>query len=749
MALIDDVTGVCRRLAPLGWHPMMLKHGLDITAADLRAELTKELPQIDRTIPGFEDFAAEGRRGIEAGNPARSLLYHALASPNVVGLGDGTDALKGFPSLAELDLVENYVFGIKAPSLAELRARAQGALLAVVVFASEYRPAPETVQRKHADLCFSRTGVARVGTLAADYDPAGRGFQPFADDPHAIRVLPSRFSAYVAMQRKGDGPAYGPMQFELRKSQPERFQTGPDTDRLFWVPLHKLFSGSECLAGHDLRVTLQATHVNEKIRRIHVELARSGAQTWNEPDISAPPFSFTRGIATLSKDPSHGPGVVMPAVHPRVVEPASYQGKPLTFKVPQSQDSGLGPSLTIDSDGGFRHAPEYVHVRHSVAAGGAVSDLNDKPNVNQAVFAGGYNAQHYVDFTGDGWVRAVVPKLAVEMPRNIAAYSLVTAPDFYPNVDQRELFEWWVQRVPTAIRDSLWRAAPLTLSDERVALNISLGNGVFRPEDETGTTIVSLVQPRPPAQMPLGVKATRRHAHLPDAAAGIFAPGWDTSRDNTNGVAHLSAYGLGSPFPEDAKLCAALSTFWPAVAPDAGRSFSVTFPTVAPLTDEEIAVSGDLPWDGVRGPLNVGNTVEFASFNHVDYVQEALDNKFSLALTSQVDTLEYESRVLAMARTYMAAGISGGQRSGWAVASFRTVAAGDPELQNAQSESGPTLQGQIYRVVLAQKGAATPVPGNHRKVRVAVTKKIDVFVGSLPNVLVQVDGGGWQQHVTP
>lgn len=86
---------------------------------------------------------------------------------------------------------------------------------------------------------------------------------------------------------------------------------------------------------------------------------------------------------------------------------------------------------------------------------------------------------------------------------------------------------------------------------------------------------------------------TARHAVLPDAAAGIFAPGWDTSAARIPESAtkpHLSAYGLGSPFPEDAKLCAALSTFWPAVAPDTARTFyQVPFAarTVCPLTDEE------------------------------------------------------------------------------------------------------------------------------------------------------------------
>jgi hypothetical protein len=89
MTLIDDVQAVCR-LAPQGWADLLAQHGLDITASSLAEELARKLPGIRRDRPGFEDFAMEGRRGIEPGSPARSLLYHALASPNVAtGAGHG------------------------------------------------------------------------------------------------------------------------------------------------------------------------------------------------------------------------------------------------------------------------------------------------------------------------------------------------------------------------------------------------------------------------------------------------------------------------------------------------------------------------------------------------------------------------------------------------------------------------------------------------------------------------------------
>lgn len=151
MSLIDEVKQICDRLAQHGWRDLLLYHGLDITASNLKQEFAKELQNLDRDIKGFEDFALEGKRGIEPGNPAQSLFFHSLASPSVVKGANGSD-LTAFPTLAELETVENYIYsivsrGVEPPSLLDLRARVQGAkgaILAIAVFASEYRPAPET-----------------------------------------------------------------------------------------------------------------------------------------------------------------------------------------------------------------------------------------------------------------------------------------------------------------------------------------------------------------------------------------------------------------------------------------------------------------------------------------------------------------------------------------------------------------------------------------------------------------------------
>ncbi|KST67708.1 hypothetical protein [Mastigocoleus testarum] len=747
MSLIDQVKQVCDRLAPHGWRNLFLQHGLDIAATDLKAELTKELPGINRNLKGFEDFAFEGIRGIEAGNPARSLLYHAIASPNVTEVGG--KELEVFPTLAEIESIENYVFGVEPPSLADLINRAQGDLMAIVVFASEYRPAPETVHRKHADMCFSRTGVARVGTAEAVYDAKNRGFIPFVEgNDYAFGVLPARYSAYIAVQLNGNEDVFGPMNFNFRRKRPELFGRGQEIDqnRQFWVPLHKIFEGDECIRGLDLHVNLEANHLNEKLRRVHLELRKKGHDTgWSEPDINNPPFVFTERIAEWSSDPDYGTGLLMPVVHANLVEAATYQNRPLTFTVPPSPANGFAPSLLIESNGPSRPAPEYVHVRHLVRPDGTIVDLNDQANVAEEVRRGGYQAQHYLDFTADGWIDAIVPELANAFPRQIPAYSMVTAPDFYPNCDQRELLEWWLQRVPSALRSSIWgQVPPLTLSDERLAPNLQLEGANFRAEDDTVTTIVSLPSRGFVRQMPLEVAQTTRHAYLPDAAAGVFAPGWDTSVDTTDNTNHLAAYGLGSPFPEDAKLCAALSAFWPAVAPDTGRSFSATFATVSPMTDAEII---DLPWDGVAGPKvvvrNNQELVEYTRFQHVDYVDSSLNQKFSLALTGQVDVNEYTSRVLAMARAYQAIGISS-NREALAVLSFRAVDPNEGELQEAQAQTGVRLQGNLYRFEFYRRGRELQHDSDITKVYYEMLDRIVLFVGAPPRIIARVNNGAWQ-----
>ena len=61
------------------------------------------------------DLAHSGRQittewFIEPGHPDLSLLYHALAAPSVVATRKGTK-LAGFPTLEEIETIENYIGG--------------------------------------------------------------------------------------------------------------------------------------------------------------------------------------------------------------------------------------------------------------------------------------------------------------------------------------------------------------------------------------------------------------------------------------------------------------------------------------------------------------------------------------------------------------------------------------------------------------------------------------------------------------
>src|SRR5690242_16161408 len=117
------VAAACKRLASRGWDALMAEHGLNLGAPDLRNELLRPLPRINRQLPGFEDFSPMGRRAIEPGIPSASLLLHSFASPNVIGTSK--IRLKDYPTLAEIEAVENLIFGIQPPTWNDLK-RVQG-----------------------------------------------------------------------------------------------------------------------------------------------------------------------------------------------------------------------------------------------------------------------------------------------------------------------------------------------------------------------------------------------------------------------------------------------------------------------------------------------------------------------------------------------------------------------------------------------------------------------------------------------
>lgn len=807
--LIDDVSAVCRRLAPEGWRDLLLAATggeLDISAHDLRAELMKPLAKIDRSTPGLAEFHPDGRRGVEPGSPAASLLYHALASPDVVSDARGRP-LAVFPTLAEIESVENFVYGALPPTLAAIRRRAGTSPLAIAVFSLEYRRAAESAQGRHADLVFARTGIARIGTVEPRYDARARAFDPLDPArPNGFRAMPQRFAAYLAVRLPGDEATNLPRDF-LRGDD----QLG------FWVPVHKLFAGPECISGLDLQVHLTRTLVNEKLRRFHRYLEIEGFPTsWSGEDLNDFPFVIrNEAIADLSGRPDYGAGILEP--RPNVLAArARYRDEWLSFEVPPdfvarpgvmyfssaqlmpggvetapSYMHGVGP--TTD-----RPAPEYISVRHRVRPDGSLESLNDHPDLMRIIAAGGYRAQHFIDFSGDGAVEVRVPQLAGEVRTRLPAYCLVAPPDFFPYVSQRDLSIWWQTEVPKSLRGALWAVPPTSLSERRMAGNITLGLG-FSINDTTITALVSHLRARAepairtasdaPAlpQLPTRPSLVNRYSGLPDASPGIFDPGWDTSlgqryADPDTPQPFMQNFGLGTPFVEDVKLCAALGSYWPAVAPDSSRTFSplrrgpgfdYPWPTVVPLTDTELGIvpapgREPMPWDGVRGPrletIDGQPRVVYSDINRVDYLGNL--ERMTIVHLAKVDLPETKARVLAMASLYWALGLrdptppEAGRpiteadrdaviaavkaKAEWAVLSFRAVEPAHGELAAAEAETSSRLPGErLYRFEAFRPGPETRHPTDLTCVLVEMRERVLAYVGS-GRVLLKRTGEPWK-----
>nr|WP_256344061.1 hypothetical protein [Pseudomonas costantinii] len=720
--MISDVERACTRLAPAGWRALLLHHGLDITSATLHEELAKPL-QINRTHPGFEDFSSDGNRGIEAGRPADSLLFHAFASPNVT-TGVKGEVLSAFPTAAEIEHILNYVYGVDPPNLETLRQLAGDAELAIAVFAYEYRPKPETVHGCRADLCFSRAGVARVGTADALYDPQQRGFLPFVEGhPSQMRVIPARYGAFIAAKQTGQSQQFGPM-----NAQPI------DHDLEFWVPLHKVFDGNECLAGMSLRVQLENHQINEKIGQIHRRFRDTG---WQEPDILNAPFVITEGLCHWADVGKFAPGLLVPDVKETLVELAYYQGQPLSFMMP----SGTGG---------------LVHGRHHVRDDGSIEDLNEREDVEAIVRAGGYRALHYQDAMADGWVRAHCPALELT---SIAAYSIIGAPDFFPLCGQRELKQWSsnpdIFPCPALPCPEVWHTRVNPLSDVRFFINQSLTGGYFSPEDRSVTAIVSHPQPFTTPRATLPVQRAQRQSWLPDFASGVFGPGWEIGRGLVDApfANVLCGYQLASPFTEDARICAALGSYWPGVAPDSTRTFeprSVSA-TVIPLTDYEIGLHDNPAWDGRSGPTVIevqGHMrVQYHAYEYSDYTQAALTGRLSLAVTGQTSTEQYHQRVLGMRRAYqvVGAGSDNEQRKRWPLLSFSLVQLPDDTFEAAQQEAGFRLEGEVYYYRLYKHGAITTPAHNFKLRQVEIEQEVELYM-SQDALLIRQNGTAWRQY---
>lgn len=787
MTLIDELKVVLDRLALGGWSTLFEAMEINLASDNLSEALLKPIAAVAslRSVEGFEEVSLDAVRPIEPGKPAMSLLYHALSSPAVQSAPDGTQ-FTDFPTPADLDLIENYVYAAASLALEDLRARFPNENLAICVFAREYRQRRGTVHGRHADMIYTRTGVARVGTEEAAWDGSTRSYLPRVpgDNPHVFRVMPCRYGVYVAVQRTGNADDFGPYKFDRAIVARQRFgipiqSDTPDKDRTFWVPVHKLFSGTECLRDRSLEIGFETKHVNEKLRRIHLSnmgvrpglLSNSSFESGFElPELDLPPFTIVDGLASLLPEVLHGPGVVCPVVRPRLVEPAEFGGSPIGANVPP--DSSAWGSFNIPVLANAAHeAPEWMHVRSRLKTDGTVQSLNEFEDVARLVDEGRvgnvspYKALHYSDFSGDGWVAPNVTGLPGTLSRRVPSYSLVAAPDFYPFVSQSALMDWWLNDLPSALGAGIWSTPPLTLCDQRTAPNLDLRRhgAPFVPEDETVSAMLGSTGSVGSSAVGSS-RQINRTSYLPDNAAGLYAPGWDTSidYDDVEGINFLASHGLGSPFPEDAKLCAALSAYWPSVAPDTSRSYGQhsggNWRLVAPMTDGEVGLEAAPAWDGIVGPrevqVNGQAHIEDDDFAHIDYVDTALDGTFSMAETMKVDQEEYQARIVAV-RRMLNATVEGGGTNGLLthrLLSFKKLAQGDQDIADSEAASGLMLSQGVFRFVMVETGASRPLardPANSKRWlrRRKIEERLTLLVDDIGQIVYRSENATWQSAV--
>ena len=677
MALIDEVQAILNRLADHGWRELFAVHGFDIDASDLAAEVLRSLETINRGQDGFEDFAASATQAIEPGRPSHSLLYHALASPNVHPTGDGQPSSnpESYPTLSELDMLENFIYSLVAD-------RNDLDDTFVAVFAYQYRVASRTSHLRHADMAYSRTGVARVGTAGPNYDRSRRSFWVLPEDgTNAIAVLPARYGAFLA--RRAKPRATGSVQGGHDRLANEEY--------IF--PLHKLFPGSECLDGHTVSLDYLEFHRNEKLRMTHLLPESDGGLTVPAGfDISKEPYvrDSTNGGNLASRQDVGSSVLILPTPGATLVRTVSQRNSVTNreqivhFRVPEARTIDrrgrrkprnriVSSSLQIPAFGRDRRAPEYVGMRHQVDPDGPVNQtltrLSNLPDqeYDQLMKDGTYAAAHFTDDSADGCVEAIVAGLptAIQSRRSMLAFSLVTAPDFFPLADQVEVE---TDRTITGVEP---------LSKGRLPVNPFLPRPsapqdvAFDRRDKTVTAIVGDFALGPMTSV-VG-HPNRMVSFLPDGASNVFAPGWDTSRSTDGRTAYLTSSGLGSPFPEDAKLCAAIASFWPAVAPDNGRTFGndrdpekidIFLGNQLPMLDEELGfhpahqrvASGELRpyagWDGEFGPFfehaNGNLYVNYVAIERSDYINHTLDGLIGLSLTAAVQSEELIARHQAL-----------------------------------------------------------------------------------------------------
>lgn len=676
---------------------------------DVLAELRSSKNEIGNNA-GYNDFC--GNQLIKPGYPSFSLLYHALASPRVK-LKELQDSQ--YPTLLQLDILENYIYGLKNyEDLKKDYLIGDDDELQLAVFAYEYRPAYTTPHRFHADLVFSRTGVARIGEYCANYDGPKRSFsnKPSSSNDSTgkgIAVTPARYGLFLA--KKVHKPTDNSEIKIMRMSNKGKGWDGSgdqlddlsDTEKTFLLPIRKVFQ-------HDLlfgkcHLTFSENHINKKIFLItgNSETRKTSAQL----------------IVNDTAQINTGSSFLIIPKHLDLIRPAVVNDKILTYRVRKRDDryfttlnkytpapiellyySNNAAYRSINTYLNARNEPMYWNITHSL-----VNDIikplprGDNNEFEKMISKGGYDAVIFEDSICDGCVTTEMTQVGSSPVKSIidkgvtAAFSIVTAPDFFPFVNGYDLVQFDVS--PGFSRDSVFFEGGIaSLASSRIRPNIEIelpskSTKAFPSQNNNNTdsftTYTSVVSNKAQSEDIAFIhweKDFQAFSYLPDGCSSVFAPGWDItfSGSKTKSEIYLSTQGLGAPFIEDMKLCSAMNGMWPAAAPDTARSYQGSVlnhqqidnwrrnPTAIPLMDKELGYHKLSPagkinpaivaggWDGEEGPFleKLGDkwVVDFSDLGRVDYVENARKKKFNMNLLRNLTARDFVHRMICYKQAY-------------------------------------------------------------------------------------------------
>ncbi|MGB8190843.1 MAG: hypothetical protein WCF67_02935 [Chitinophagaceae bacterium] len=703
--LANDFDDLVKWLRSNGWASYLQKTldvNLFLKGEDLQKELVKELDENKLMAlrqaenSGYDDFA--GNRLLQPGFPAYSLLYHTIASPRV----RPADA-KEFPSLKNIDTLENYIYGLcnwdELKSLYKIDSADQ---LVFAVFAYEYRPAFKTPHQTHADLVYSRTGIARIGSEPHNYDKLNRchtAKPANASREKTAAVMPARYGLFIARIVKNEN-------ISLVKSIAHKGEDSKDdrndSTKLFLQPIRKVFDNDTLVNNASIRFA--ETHKTEKLKKFadmksvvmwqnrkpRVKDSKTlivQDDKWRKAGSSFLVISQPTPLIRAAKEDNH---VLFFKVPERKTDP--YDTRFFTALCTREvEDVELleGNQLLSRTYNDYlkpRNQPLFINITNrkidNKETFRAVPQTRGK-SFEITIDAGKYYAPLFEDSICDGMVYIANTTLLLENKsiKLLPAFSIVTAPDFFPQVDPLDMVAYDI--APGSNNNSnFYEGGVASLATARIKPNPKIINTKNESTKDTYLAVLSHL-----GKEKTGVAAQRLMTYkdpaaergydisgfLPDVASSVFAPGWDVTYCSLDDITdiYVGTEGLGAPFIEDMKFCAALNGMWPATSPDSARTFQGSNeaeyrnPTAVPLLDVELGISAkssagkaheNWGWDGEQGPYLEKDKgadywkINFTDLGRADAVNNALQGKVDLSQLRKLKSSQLIDRMECLKR---------------------------------------------------------------------------------------------------